>query len=68
LKEVSTGTVLKDDPEVIARLVPVIELKDVSIVFKTVEDFDLLSLADECSFTSFNTFLRRFFSTDLTAT
>jgi len=68
LKQVSTGTVLKDDPEVIARLVPVIELKDVSIVLQAVEDFDLLYLVDECSLTSFNTFLRRFFSTDLTAT
>ena len=32
LKKITTGAVLEDDPEVIARLVPVVEFEDVSVL------------------------------------
>jgi len=32
LQKITTGAVLEDDPEVIARLVPVVEFEDVSVL------------------------------------
>ena len=41
LKKISAGTVLKYNPKMVARLVPVVELEYVPVVLQTVEDFDL---------------------------
>ena len=74
LKEVSTCTILKDDPEMVPCLVPVEEAQYMP-VFKVMKDTDLnrILLAKKANIcvsglTSFRTFLRRLFSTDLTAT
>ena len=75
LKQVPTRTVLEDDPQVVPRLVPIVEFQNVPVL-QIVKDFDLqdkhllsrrpISLL--LPLTSLRTFFRRFFSTDLTAT
>ena len=40
LKQVSTRTVLEDDPQVVPRLVPIVEFQNVPVL-QIVEDFNL---------------------------
>ena len=66
LVEVTSSTVLEDDPEMVPCFVPIVKLENMS-VFQVMEYAHLLPLVT-MALTSFRTFFLLVFSTDLTAT